>query len=257
MFQNHPELKVLDLECTMVEGSIEVFEFTPLLEVLNMAGALRKISGDIKVFEHTPDLKVLRLSAIEVEGDSDVFAEGIHELSPENALEVTGSLAAFGTSKKLQELHIGHAPRISGDLAELKLPSLRKLILKGMPLAGTIKNLQMGFIYNPELSFQPKGLVEMRLESSGLEGDIRFLLHFPDLEVLSLKENKVCGDLSELQFLKLRQLNLVGSDVNGSIDALQLNQMEVLELRATNVSGGGHLQIRGRGFLPAVRTLIN
>eukprot|EP00435_Cladocopium_sp_Y103_P027397 s2091_g6.t1 len=236
VFQHHPKLKVLDLEGTKVEGSIEVFKSTPFLKILNMAGTIGKISGDINVFEHTKDLEILRLTATEVEADRD-FCARMCELSLENTLEVTGSLGVFTTSKNLQELRIEHAPRISGDLSRCKLPSLRKLILKGMALEGFIHELEKGFHFSPEETFAPLGLVEMRLESSSLEGDIRFLRHFPNLQVLSLKENKITGDLSELQHLKLRQLNLLGSQVNGSIDALQLNQMEVLKLRATNVSG--------------------
>ena len=53
ILENHPNLQHLDLENTLVKGSIDVFEKTPRLEVVSLDGAQGRIAGDIKVFGHT------------------------------------------------------------------------------------------------------------------------------------------------------------------------------------------------------------
>eukprot|EP00435_Cladocopium_sp_Y103_P023760 s2091_g5.t1 len=282
VFQHHPKLKVLDLEGTKVEGSLQVFQTTPLLQVLNMVGTIGKISGDTEVFKHTKDLKILTLNATEVEGDIDVFryTSGLQELSLINALHVTGRLLDFFgnqgpfknlekfvlinssyvrghvvdfiAAKKLEEMHIENAKYIDGDLSLLSIPSLRKLILKGITMEVDFTELDHQFTHNKE---DPQfSLSELHLElkvkkkrgpkllgmfglQSRLTGDIGFLRHFPHLQVLNLRKSNISGDIGALRGTKMRCLNLFESHVSGSIGTLQLDQMELLNLGATEVAG--------------------
>ena len=197
-FWDYAKLQVLDLEGTKIEGSIDVFEFTPSLEVLNMAGTLGTISGNLEVFEETPRLKVLRLNASEMEGNIEAFGltQGLRELSLVNALNVTGSLRVlvsyayrhhaclanlekfvlinsphvtgrvsdFRGSQKLQEIRIENAEKIDGDVNQvlLSIPTLRRIILKGISIVSNLTEMDHKFTHElPDLQFS---LSELHLE---------------------------------------------------------------------------------------------
>ena len=254
ILENYPNLQHVDLENTLVKGSLDVFEKTPLLEVANLAGTRGQIVGNISVFRYTENLRVLRLNATSVEGDVAVFQKTprLEELGLKNASHVSGELpkGIEAAKESLRKLTITHSEMVGmfrrgqfKDLQELHLEGvpwfwihfnafdgakhLDKLILKDTGMLGS-------------LSVLPASLVELYLHPLNPEhvvGTIDVLSDFPSLEVLSLPKTDVKGKLQSLKNHTLRVLNLADTQVEGEVEGLQVSKMQIINLQGTPVRG--------------------
>ena len=230
MLENHPNLQHLDLENTVVKGSLDIFEKTPNLSLLRLNAT--SVEGDVEVFQNTPLLEELCLkNAWHVSGRLD---DGIHASAASlTKLTITNSnnmegVFFNGQFAVLQELHLEGVPEFETYLHAFDgAKHLHKLILKDTEVDGGVAEL-------------PASLVELCLQplDPWVDGDINVFSNFPSLEVLSLQKTAVNGSLRSLKNHRLRVLNLADTKVSGSIEGLHMSEMKVLNLANVDVKGG-------------------
>ena len=149
VFEHTPNLKVLALNATALEGDMEVFSvYTKGIRQLSLINALR-VTG------HLPNLLKHRTF------------HNLKKFVLINSSGVTGSLKHFLAAKKLQEMRIENAEYINGDLSLLPIPSLRSLILKGITMEVDFTALDRKYrMKNPQFNLSELHL-EPEVETSG------------------------------------------------------------------------------------------
>jgi len=128
-------------------------------------------------------------------------------------VEFRGDVGCFGRLKRLRQLSLGWAKKLTGDIAGLSgLEDLQELHLQGTQVSGDVRGLD------------PLGhLQKLDLGWTEVSGDVQGLRRLVHLQKLWLHDTQVSGDVEGLSpLVQLQKLDLAFTHVRGNFDALRV-----------------------------------
>ena len=250
------ELKWLDLRKTRVSGNFNDLQNATYLRHLDVSGT--SVSGDLMAVANATRLRYLRVSGTSVSGDLSAVANAtyLHHLDV-SGTSVSGDLMAVTNAKGLDGLDVS-GTSVSGDLmAVANATRLRYLRVSGTSVSG-------------DLSAVANATYLHHLDVSGtsVSGDLRAVANM-SLWYLDVSGTHVSGDLMAVTNAKgLDRLDVSGTSVSGDLMAVTnakgLDHLDVSGtsvwgdlMAVTNAKGLEHLDVSGTSVSGDLRAVAN
>eukprot|EP00435_Cladocopium_sp_Y103_P058916 s144_g20.t2 len=230
------ELEILEVALTKVLGDISALKALPGLREVDVTST--KVAGDISSL--SPKLTKAIFSWSNVTGDIQVFSQfqDLTTLALDHT-DVHGDIKAFQQLGTLATLNLAHTLVFGKmEVFENAFESLRKLDLSSTAVTGDIQVIGIPMTVGK--------LTEIRLDNTGVFGDIAVFKNLWKLEKVSLSHTQVSGDVENFavdstrtaKFSNVKELSLSFSFVHGSIDHLSTaHKLVKLDLASTAVTG--------------------
>ncbi len=217
--------------CDVAEINLSGNHLTRRLPASISTGALvrldlsnNEIAGAIPNMD-TPNLGYFDLSSNRLESEIvDFRLDNLFHLDLHNNL-LRGRLFEFAAMLSLQYMDLS-SNQLVGDMPAFNMPRLSHLALNSNQLSGNLRD----YTGMPELQY-------LDLSSNSFSGAIPSFTNFGNMRFFDLYQNKLEGDMPQLDMPQLETLNVSANGLTGKFPDFDLPNLRVFDVHSNQFSG--------------------